>query len=278
MSSTCLSGEFQVTGLTKLSLRASLFISVFGILLSSINGASLVVDVTGNSTEILNFTIPGSNELYLGQFDKPGKEEVVIVNKLDRDIEISDWRSPCPCLEINNMPEKIEARKTATISVIVSPEGYSGRIVKHMPITFQDRGESKVLFLPLSLVAGKEALQVSNETKHQELEYIDYNGGQINDNRYSGTVAWLFGSQNCPQCNYLKHFVFPVMFKPTDKVVVVNLDNREGFMVLFDLEHNLKISQPGQPPVLFFKGKIYYGSASIKKLLPEKAVRDLVFQ
>ena len=240
-------------------------------------GTSSGLTATIGGTQEVKLSVP-SIVLELGQFDKAGKKEVTIANKLNRDIEISDWRVPCPCLEVDNMPDRIEAGKSAVISITVLPDGYSGRIVKHMPITIQDRGASKVLFLPVALVAGKAVPTAMDSIKSfSMLEYQEYDGGKLDDKRYSSTVAWLFGAKNCPQCNYLKHFVFPVMFKSTDKMVVVNLDNKEGFMVLVELEQRLKITKPGQPPVLFFEGKLYYGSAEIKKLLPAgKSPLDIV--
>ena len=229
---------------------------------------NLQADITADGNGNPKISIAEDGRLFLGKFQKNAEVKITLVNRLKQEVQITDWRSPCPCLEINTFPESILPGQTAAFTVKVLPDGYDGLIVKHMPVTFKYEDSSKVLFLPLALVAGNGPVRTeSNPSSNDSIKYVKYEDGTMDDKRYTSAAAWLFAGENCPQCNYLKRNVLPELFDKSSLVIQVNLDEKTGFMLLFALENRLNITNPGKPPVLYWKNKIYYGSETIKDLL-----------
>jgi Protein of unknown function (DUF1573) len=218
--------------------------------------------------------IRGGHYIDLGTFQNAQKISIKMSNTSSKKLQIIAWRSTCPCFEIIKMPASIPPGKAVDLAIRVLPQGYTGRIKKHMPITLKYETKSKILFLPLMFTADKNSRPNQNKITYSSLTFIKYEGGKIDDKRYFKSVAWLFGSKDCPQCNYLKRFVFPKLFKQTDQIVYVNLSKREGLMLLLNIEKRLKINKPENPPGLFWKNKMYYGSKSIKKLLPKNTIKN----
>lgn len=242
-----------------------LFVSFFAV------GDELKITISGDNTSNIKLDKSENNKLYLGGFEKQQRVKILLFNKLSKDVLIDDWRSPCPCLEIVKMPEKIINGKSSELVINVKPAGYSGRIVKYMPVTLLFENKTKIIFLPIEFFAGKE--QIIKEPKPPKAKtWILYNGGKLDDRRYGDAAAWLFGGRDCAQCNYLKRYVLPKLFTPTTKLVRVNIDQRQGFMLLFNLEKKLKVEKPGQPPILFWKNKLYYGNEKIKELLKKSDI------
>ena len=235
-------------------------------------GDELKITINGDNISNIKLDKSETNKLYLGSFQKKQRVKILFVNKLSKDVLIDDWRSPCPCLEIVKMPEEITNSKTSELIIEVKPAGYSGHIIKYMPVTLLFENKTKIVFLPIEFFAGKGQKRKEPNAPTSKT-WIFYDGGKIDDKRYKDVAAWLFGGRDCAQCNYLKRYVLPKLFKPTAKLVRVNIDQRQGFMLLFNLEKKLKIEKPGQPPILFCKNKLYYGNEKIKKLLKESNIK-----
>ncbi len=234
-----------------------------------------------DTKEVPYIQINKGKSVNLGNFSKQQDVAIKMSNKAFKNISIKTWRSPCPCLIVKSMPSNIAPGKTEKLTLRILPDGYSGRIYKHFPLTIKYGSSHKILFIPISFIAGDIA-QVQNKTDEwiskaalnnvESVTYIKYNGGKVNDKRYAGAIAWIFGGKNCAQCNYLKKIIFPKVFNYPDKIVEVNLNNKDGLLLLMGLEKRFNIIKPKDPPVLFWKSKLFYGSAIIKNQLLNKNI------
>lgn len=212
-----------------------------------------------------------TNAVNLGAFAVQGDQEVKMANRAPETMLIEEWRSTCDCLEISGMPEKLDPGKTATIKVTVHPDGYWGEISKSIPLLIRYGKKKKTLFMTLKFTATTESVPVpaKKEKFAAGIKIIPYSGGKIDDKRYAGAEAWLLGGKNCESCNWVKELALPNLLKPQSCCVRVYTDEEEGLRLLLDLEKSLNIREPGEAPVLYFDGRIYYGTETIKELLKE---------
>jgi hypothetical protein len=211
-----------------------------------------------------------TNAVNLGAFTTQGDKNVKMANHAPEAMTIEEWRSTCDCLEISGMPEKLEPGKTATIKVTVYPDGYWGEISKSIPLLILYGKKKRTLFMTLKFTAETDSAPApEKKEKFVGIKIIPYSGGKIDDKRYAGAEAWLLGGKNCESCNWVKEMALPGLLKPQSSCVRVCTDEEEGLRLLLDLEKRLNIREPGEAPVLYFDGRIYYGTEAIKELLKE---------
>ncbi len=206
--------------------------------------------------------------LNFGLMSKTSAELTInLTNKSNFILNFSNWRSPCPCIELLETPESIAPGQNAELILVVNPENYDGRIVRNIPLTCNYNDRTEILFLPVEFTNGGPENPIVASDDKLSIEYVEYVGGDINDAPYANAVAWILSGTDCAECNHLKMHFLPEVFKAGSKIVQVNLDNKEGLHFLLELEKRLEIKEPGDAPVMFFRGQLYYGNDNIKKVL-----------
>ena len=210
-----------------------------------------------------------TNTVNLGAFTTSGDKKVKMANHAPETMLIKEWRSTCNCLEISGMPEKLEPGRTETIKVTVHPDGYWGEISKSIPLLIRYGKKKKTLFMTLKFTATTDSVPAPEKKEKFAvgIKIIPYSGGKIDDKRYAGAEAWLLGGKNCESCNWVKEMALPGLLKPQSSCVRVCTDEEEGLRLLLALEKRLNVREPGEAPVLYFDGRIYYGTEEIKKLI-----------
>lgn len=209
------------------------------------------------------------------------KESVILVKNLTgKAINFDNWRSPCVCLEFDDTVESLKAEKEKRVIAVLDGSSYRGDFSKYMYIGFQGAdSESQGFFLPVKFsVTGLGAAGKTSEIqKHVGgILYLDYDkekqkSGIKGIKGYADSAAWIFAGRDCPNCNYLKKHVLPALFEKAEmqkpwRILTVDLNKKENFLFMLRLEERLGIKGK-KTPVLYWKGRLYYGAKLIKKLL-----------
>lgn len=208
---------------------------------------------------------------------------IKIENSTGEDISIGLWRSPCPCLEFENVPETVKANSKAEASAILDGTGYQGPFSKYMviPINTETLGEAKV-FVPVKFDIVNENISediiISPQIKKDQessaqvfikngikIEFLDY---KKDIEKRIEANAWVFAGKTCPGCGVIKYEILPEMFRKSSmteaKVITVDLDIPENMLLLMNIEEQLKV-QGSRTPVLMWKGGLIYGRDAIKR-------------
>ena len=229
------------------------------------------IGMTLSHKNLRGFTL-NRKPIALGSFSEiSSPQKITIRNRTAHSLKIPYWRSPCPCIEFLDTPDKIEPGSEATFSCVINPVSYDGRIIKNIPLICQFETSETTLFLPIEFIATVEDKTLFAEelpqtvSPEQRIQYIEYSPAK-SDSAYHGAAAWLFSGKNCSDCNHLKIHLFPGVFPKGSRIIQVNLDEKESLDLLLKLEKSLKVSSPGNAPVLYYGNRLFYGADAIRSL------------
>ena len=250
----------------------------------TLNAADLSVTVRTNvdgriSTEL------SSDALDLGSIRSDGRVEksIELKNSLKKDASIGSLRSPCVCLDAENVPETLQSGSAATIKIVLSnAAGMHGAFSKYLYFKVIAGKSEKDIFVPLKFTiwdddATGEASPTTQAVEGDSpIKFVDYKGGGLG--AFPMADAWIFAGKGCPGCNFLKATLLPKLFQgktqeenPT--VVNVCLDEKESFIFLSDLETKLG-AKGDKTPVLYYGGKLIYGNEAVKALIEEQGAKN----
>lgn len=133
----------------------------------------------------------------------------------------------------------------------------------------------KNAFLLFILILSGWVVEAAIKKDVEDILYLDYDKekyqGGVEGIKSHSEAGWIFADRDCPNCNYLKKHVLPLLFEKTGmekpwKIVTVDLNKKENFLLLLRLEEEIG-AQAEKMPVLYWQGKLYYGVKAVKNLL-----------
>lgn len=250
----------------------SLFILIFFQFLLS--GADLNITLKKENGDIkIQLEPEGGLDMGSTAPDKKKSFALLFKNISDEKILLEGWRSPCTCLKFSESIDELDAGKEAEITVTLDGENYRGKFSKFMYLSLSDEKKKvkKDFFLPFKfsvLSEGEKEDKPVSAPVNALANFKEYEGGGFD--KYPDAIAWIFAGKSCPGCNFLKSSLMPVLIEKEGisgaKVIIVNLDVKEYFLFMMELEDKLK-TKGDKTPVLYWKGKLYYGNEAIKKLI-----------
>ena len=202
---------------------------------------------------------------------------LLLKNNSGEDITIENWRSPCVCFEFKGAVDELSAGAEIKVSVTLDGKSYRGEFSKYMFMAFRSKkGNLKEdFFLPIKFAVKDDApLPLTSpavEPDNGVMKFIEYTGGGIE--KHKKATAWIFAGKDCPNCNYLKSNILPKLLESKGivqaEIILVDLDKKENFLFLAELEESLKVKDD-KTPVLLWQNKLYYGNDKIKELIAGK--------
>jgi len=239
-----------------------------------------------------SFELSPDSEINFGVINGPGTKHkpVLLKNQSKYAILFEEWYSPSGNLQFVKTIERLDSGEEKEITISVNPDGTEGKFTKYMQISFRRnmQGNSEIIDYSLPVkyfvtanIPEEKILKPStrplhtNDIKIQRITYLKYEVGATSEKELvkPDEAAWIFAAKDCPSCNYLKKAVLPDLFKKNKlplpwQIISVNLSHSKNLLFYLDLEDKLK-TEGKKSPILYWRGKLYYGSSEIKKLVKE---------
>ncbi len=253
-----------------LKFNTIFFLFIFAL---KIYSADITLFVGRESDALTVYASPEVLDMQTVSPDTKKTMSILLKNDSGENILIDNWRSPCVCLEFNGVIDKLAPGAEKKVSITLDGESYRGVFSKYMLIGFHNRnGNLKKNFsLPIKFSVSDEiATSQTIQQQDSSIKFVEYSGGSFEN--YKNTSAWIFAGKNCPQCDILKKELLPQILdnlnitKP--EIVLVNLDKKEYFLFMLELEEKFGV-KGDKMPVLLWKNTLYYGNDEIKKLIDE---------
>jgi len=237
------------------------------------NSADITLFVGKESGTLTVYASPEVLDMQTVSPDTKKTMSILLKNDSGEDILIENWRSPCVCLEFDGVIDKLSPGAEKKVSITLDGESYRGAFSKYMLIGFHNRNGNlkKNFFLPIKFSVSDEiATSQTIQQQDSRIKFVEYSGGGLEN--YKNASAWIFAGKNCPQCDILKKELLPQILDNSNiaepEIVLVNLDKKEYFLFMLELEEKLGV-KGDKTPVLLWKNKLYYGNDEIKKLIDE---------
>jgi len=269
-------GVFMRFCLSILLVVSLLGFSVCGSEGGGVHGATLVV---AERSGVLKLSVRPKSEVDFGALGVSSKRtlKLQVVNESGVDVEFSPWRSPCDCLTLGKLPLELPAGGKTAVSLTLRGEGYIGKFRKSLFVRCrsQESGLTGMGFVPVAfeVVDGDPPppVKLADTGLTEKVVSLDLDDPVAVAVLAEGAEdrAWLFGGRDCPICNYLKRRVLPRLFigdRRSGRIVTVDLNVQANIILLLDLEKRLGIMKTGKAPILYRRGRLYYGAAMIKRV------------
>lgn len=237
------------------------------------SSSDITLFIRKNSGNLDVYVKPETLDMQTVSPDTKKTMSILLKNDSGENILIDNWRSPCVCLEFDGIIDALAPGAEKGVNITLNGESYRGAFSKYMLISFHNKNGNlkKNFFLPIKFTVSDE-ITTSQPVQQQDsrIKFVEYSGGGFES--YKNASAWIFAGKNCPQCDILKKELLPQILDNSDiaksEIVLVNLDKKEYFLFMLDLEKTFGV-KGDKTPVLLWKNKLYYGNDEIKKLIDE---------
>jgi hypothetical protein len=242
--------------------------------ISTTFGQDLLMEIRTSEAGEVAASFTPEKGLDMGEIKSSDKRDYKISfkNSLKKDLEFGSIRSPCVCIDIDGAPGRLSSGEETIFKLHLDGESYRGLFNKFMHVRLKTANSENDIFLPVKFTIIDEDDNISplqpETSENGPIRFSDYNGGGFE--KYAEAKAWIFAGKDCPGCNFLKRELLPGLLAKDGieraEAVMVDLDKKENFIFLSELEEKLN-AKGDKTPALYWKGRLIYGNQEIKKLI-----------
>ena len=205
-----------------------------------------------------------------------------VVNEASFPVDLEGWRSPCPCLDVEDPPERLEPKSEGRAVLILDAAGYRGNFSKNMLVVVSAEGfERAETFVRIAFAVREDGepelppVPASlSESSSGGWEFVEYDP-VLGVEAAREADAWIFGGKNCSACARMKSELLPKLIGSLPaKIVTADLERKESLLLLLSLEERIGLDgRDTKTPVLYWRNKLFYGLKAVEEMAGNPSLR-----